>query len=259
MQFTTDELSALIGAYVWPFFRIAAVLAVAPVFSITSAPMQIRLLVAVALTVLIAPTVPAVPQVEPLSVPGLLTMGQQVLLGLAMGFTLRLVFSAMITAGQVTSMGMGLGFAAIVDPSNGVQVPVLSQFYNIVGILLFLAFNGHLVLFKVLAESFHSLPVGPEGIALQSLWDLVAWGSWIFAGAVLIALPAVASILVVNISFGVMTRAAPQLNIFAVGFPIMMTLGFSVVFLTLPNAVENFTHLIDQAFGLMRTVGTARG
>ena len=258
MQFTTAEINGLLGAYLWPFFRIASMLSIAPVFSIASAPIQARLLLALALTVLVVPALPSVPQVEPLSAEGLLITAQQVLIGLAMGFSLKLVFAALITAGQLTSTGMGLGFAAVVDPSNGVQVPVLSQFYNIVGTLLFLALNGHLIALQVLTESFHSLPIGGGGLSVASAWDLVIWGSWIFIGAVLIALPAVAAILVVNIAFGVMTRAAPQLNIFAVGFPIMMTLGFALVLFTLPSAAENFTLLVDDALDLMRTLGTAR-
>ncbi len=227
-----------------------------PVFTTRGVPMQARLIFAVALTVLIAPGIPPVPSIDPLTGQGLLIVVNQLLIGVAMGFSLRIVFAALITAGQITALGMGLGFASMVDPSNGVQVPVVSMFYSLMGILLFLALDGHLVTIQVLAESFHALPINGEGMAVSGFWDLVVWGSWIFSGAVMIALPVITAILVVNIAFGVMTRAAPQLNIFAVGFPVIMTLGFGLMLVTLPSIDTQFTQLTESALDLMRQLVT---
>jgi len=252
MDFTSTQVGGVVALFMWPFIRVTGLLIAMPVFTTRGVPMQLRLILAVVITLVVASSIPPLPVIDPLTGEGIIIIFQQLIIGAAMGFSLRIAFAALISAGHVISMGMGLGFASMVDPSNGVQVPVLSMFYSIMGTLLFLAFDGHLVTIQVLAESFHIFPIGQGGLSLQALWDLVLWGSWIFAGAVLIALPAVTAILIVNLSFGVMTRASPQLNIFAVGFPLIMVLGFFMMFLTLPSVVPRFSDLTMGALELMR-------
>jgi flagellar biosynthetic protein FliR len=234
MTFTSAELSAWIGAFIWPFARIGALVGIAPVLGSRIVPVRIRLGLALALTAVVAPLVPAPPALDALSAPGVLVMAQQVLIGLAMGFALRMTFGALDLAGQTIGQLMGLGFASMLDPQNGVQVPVVSQFYTLLALLLFLAFNGHLVLIEVLVASFHTLPVG-AALGPDGLWTLAGWAGQMFAGAVLIALPAIAALVVVNLALGVITRAAPQLNIFAVGFPATLLLGFVVMLVALPG------------------------
>lgn len=238
--------------YLWPLFRIAAMVGVAPVFGAQNVPVRIRVGIAVALTLVIAPVLPQVPQVDPISSTGILIIVHQVMIGLAIGFALRLVFAAFVLAGQLIGQTMGLGFAAMVDPQNGVQVPVVGQFYQIMVTLLFLAMNGHLVLIEVIADSFRTLPVGPEGLGMGSLWSLVLWGGQVFAGAVLVSLPAVTALLVVNIAFGVMTRASPQLNIFAVGFPVTLCIGVIVMLVTLPVILPQLSHIMSDVFAMMQ-------
>ena len=238
--------------YLWPLFRVMALVAMAPVFGAQSVPVRIRVGFSVALTLLIAPALPPVPVVDPLSSTGLLIVIHQVLIGLAMGFALKLVFGAFVLAGQLIGQSMGLGFASMVDPLNGVQVPVVSQFYQVLVTLIFLGFNGHLVLLEVLADSFRTLPVGPNGLAMNGVWDLVIWGGQMFSGAVLISLPAVTALLVANIAFGVMTRASPQLNIFAIGFPITLLLGIVVMLVTLPVISPQLSNLMRDVFALMQ-------
>lgn len=238
--------------YLWPLFRVLALVAMAPVFGAQSVPVRIRVGFSVALTLVIAPVLPPVPVVDPLSSAGLMIVIQQVLIGLAMGFSLKLVFGAFVMAGQLIGQSMGLGFASMVDPLNGVQVPVVSQFYQVLVTLIFLGFNGHLVLLEVLADSFRTLPVGPNGLAMSGVWDLVIWGGQMFSGAVLISLPAVTALLVANIAFGVMTRASPQLNIFAIGFPITLLLGIVVMLVTLPVISPQLNNLMSDVFALMQ-------
>jgi flagellar biosynthetic protein FliR len=168
-----------------------------------------------------------------------------------MGFTMQLVFSAMVIAAQTIAMGMGLGFATAVDPQNGTQVPVVGQYYMVLGTLMFLALNGHLLMIQILVDSFQSLPVGLKGLSSEGIWALVGWGGRMFAGALLIALTAMASMLLINLSFGVMSRAAPQLNIFGVGFPVMMGAGFIVIMFSLPGLIPQVTELMQDAFELM--------
>lgn len=251
MVLTSAELTAFVGAFLWPFMRIGSMFLAAPFFGTRSVPVRIRVLLAAVITVMVIPLLPAPPPVEPFSLPGLVISLQQVLIGLTTGFILQLAFSALVIAGESIAMTMGLGFASMVDPQNGVNVPVISQFFLITGMLLFLALGGHLLLIQLVIESFRSLPIGPQGIERDGLWAVVAWGSRMFVGAALIALPAVASLLVVNIAMGVMTRAAPQLNLFSVGFPVTMLLGFVLLALLLPSIMPRFAQLVfdSLAFG----------
>jgi len=180
---------------------------------------------------------------------------QQVLIGVALGFTTQLVFSAVITGGQTIAMQMGLGFSLMVDPQNGQQAPVLSQFYVVFVLLVYISLNGHLILVQTLVDSFRFLPISLNSLSLESVWQIISWGAEIFKGAISIAIPAIASLLVVNFSFGIMTRSAPQLNIFAIGFPLTMMLGFAVIFVTLSSVIPQVTRLFDEVNELIRGFG----
>lgn len=247
MHFTAAEIGSWVGAYMWPFIRIAALVGAAPIFGTRTVPVRIRVGFAVVLAAVIAPIIPPVPAIDPLSGPGLHVVVQQVLIGVTMGFALQLVFHTLIFAGQIIGQQMGLGFASMMDPQNGITVPVISQVYTVFGTLLFLALDGHLAIIQLLADSFHLLPVGAT-LPFERLWDVVMWGSWVFKGALLVALPATVALLIVNLAFGVVTRAAPQFNIFAVGFPVTLLLGFAVMILTLPNLIPELQRLAGEAF-----------
>jgi len=252
VQFSSAEIATWVGSFLWPLIRIAALVSVAPVLGSRLMPQRLRLILVLVLTWTVLPFIGPIPAVEPLSATGLLIIAQQVLIGTSMGFMLKLVFGALQLGGQVIAMQMGLGFANLIDPQNGGQMPLLSSFYNLVGTLVFLALNGHLLLLQLLVESFHSLPVATTGLLPHDLWALVNWASQMFAGAVLIALPAIASLMVVNLAFGVMTRAAPQLNIFAVGFPISLILGLLICLYSLPTLLPQLQRLLDGAFQTTR-------
>lgn len=252
MTLTMAEITSWIGSLLWPFFRIGAMLMVAPISSASYVPMRARLMLALAITFIVAPLLPTPPMVTPFSWPALAIILQQILIGVSMGFVLMLVFNAIVTGGQLIAMQMGLGFASMVDPQNGTQVPVLGQLYLMMTTLLFLGMDGHLILIRMLVESFQLLPIADSGIDRDSFWAIANWGSEMFAGALWLALPAVASLLVVNIAFGVMARAAPQLNIFAIGFPVAMIMGYLVILYTLPNVVPQFQLILEQGFELIQ-------
>lgn len=259
MTFSTAEIVSYIGGFFWPFVRIGAMLMVAPIFGAQNiVPVRIRLGLALALTWVVVPMLPPMPAVDPLSLDGLLITVQQLLLGLSMGVILSFVFSALIVAGNSIAMSMGLGFAQFLDP-NGVSVPVVSSFYLIIGTLLYLSLNGHLVSIQVLVASFKTLPVGTIGLETNSYLIIVLWASKIFVGAVLIALPVLITIMLINAGFGVMMRAAPTLNIFAVGFPTTMMAGFLLMFLTLPTLLPRFTELMMQSFDLIESIISTGG
>jgi len=251
MHLSGAEIAAWLGSYLWPLFRIAAMIVAMPIFGSILIPVRVRLMLALAITSIVAPVLPATPAVDPLSLEAVLIILQQIIIGVAMGLAMQLVFNAVTTGGQIIAMQMGLGFASMVDPQNGTQVPVLSQLYLLLVTLLFLGLNGHLVMIEMVAESFTVLPVGADGLTRNGLWLLAGWGSQMFAGALWLALPAVASLLVVNIAFGVMARAAPQLNIFAIGFPVALMMGFVVILFTLPAVVPQFESLVTDGFGLI--------
>lgn len=252
MSLTPAEFTAWVGTFMWTFVRISAMFAAAPIFASRMVPVRVRLALGLFLSWILLPMIPHPEGIGPFSVQGLIVTVHQVLIGLTMGFILQLVFSALAMAGESVGLSMGLGFASMVDPQNGTQVPVISSYYGIVATLLFMVLNGHLTLIGVLAESFESLPIGINGLARGELWMLVGWGSRMFAGAVLIALPALASLLMVNIAFGVITRAAPQLNIFAVGFPVTLLLGLVFLLLATPALTAGFTELLFDGFNLVR-------
>lgn len=227
--------------------------ATAPVFGTRSVPMKVKIMTALAITSVLVPIIPA-PEVNVFSPLAVILIAQQVLIGIIIGFTVQLVFSAVITGGQIVAMQMGLGFSLMVDPQNGAQSPVLSQFYILLVMLVYLAVNGHLVLIEVLAESFKTMPIATSGLVADDFMQIVRWGANVFAGGLAIALPAIASLLVVNIAFGVMTRSAPQLNIFAIGFPITMLLGFALVMITLPNVGPKSISLFSDVYHLIQNI-----
>jgi flagellar biosynthetic protein FliR len=259
MSFTEAQLSAWLAAFIWPLVRISAMIASAPIFSSKQTPVHFRIGLVLILTWILVPVIPVSPIVDPFSAEAMLILAQQVLVGIVMGFMMHLVMAAIVFGGQVIAYSMGLGFASMMDPQNGVQVPVVSQFYLILATLFFLLLNGHLILIDLLAQSFHTFPVALDGVTRNNLADVIGWGSKMFSGGLLMGLPVVAALLLVNLGMGVVTRAAPQLNIFAVGFPIAILIGFVLIWLTLPNIMSNFQELLGESFELIeRVLGIVR-
>ena len=247
--FALDErlLLGWLGQFAWALFRIAAMFMVAPLFGARYIPVRIRVALALAVAGVLFPLLPTPPAVEPFSPAGLVLGLQQVLIGIAMGFILQLVFDAVVIGIQTVSMSMGLGFAVFLDNQNGVQVPVLSQLHLLLALLLFLAFDGHLMIVELLVESFRVLPLSAGGLNADAFWLVATWGSTLFLGALKIALPAATAVLIVNISMGVISRAAPTLNLFAIGLPMTMLVGLLVLIGTMPALPGSLRFLLEQA------------
>jgi len=248
MEVSAELIGQWVGRHIWPMFRIMSFLMVVPVYGTQLITGRIRITFALALTVLIAPCIEAVPMVDPISPEAAVIIVQQILIGVAMGFAVLMMFQLFVIAGQMIAMQMGLGFASMVDPANGINVTVLSQFYLVAVTLLYLAMDGHLVVFEVFIESFRTLPVSTDGIAMASIWELADRITWMFASAMLIALPAMTAVLIVYLSFGVMTRAAPQMNIFAIGFPISLLFGLFSVWVLMGDFLPSFERLSRETF-----------
>lgn len=252
MNFQFDEIVSQFSWYLLPLFRVAGFIMVAPIFSTGFVPMRVRLGLSVMLALVVMPNLTPDLHFDPVSLGGGIMILQQVMIGVALGFVMQLVFAAIVNAGQLVGMQMGLGFAQMMDPASGVTVPVVGQFYNLMGVLLFLAMNGHLVLIQVLVDSFSILPVGAGGLPNSALINMAYFGSWIFSGAVIIALPAIISLLMISVVMGVITKATPQMNIFAVGFAISIIAGFIIILVTLSSAFPQMASLFGEGFTFMR-------
>ncbi|NND89803.1 MAG: flagellar biosynthetic protein FliR [Granulosicoccus sp.] len=248
LMLTAEQINEWIALVLWPMFRIAGLLSIMPALGGSEVPLRARVALGVIITILIVPTLEPVPTVDPLSLDSVMISGQQILIGLAMGLLVQLAFNAVTLAGESIAITMGLGFALMNDPQNGVQVPTVSQFYLILATLLFLAFDGHHSVLLLMASSFEMLPIG-QSLGSGAVWTLVTWGGTMFLGALSIALPALSAMLTVNLIMGIITRAAPQLNLFSVGFPITMTVGFVAILLTLPT----FQFSFESLFGLVES------
>ncbi|SRR5579875_476198 len=249
---TTGQLEAWVAQLFWPFARIGACLMVAPAFSAIAVPVRVRIAIAGGMTLAVAPLLPPPPGIVPFSAPGLVVTVQQIVIGAALGFALQIIFDAVAMGGQLLANSMGLSFAFNVDPMHGAETPALGQLYGILVLLTFLALNGHLRVVEVLAEGFRTLPIGTTGLGADGLWRLVGWGAQLFGGALAIALPGVTALTIVNLAFGVVSRAAPSLNLFAVGFPVSLVCGLLIVLASLPMLQSSFVRLIASAFGLAR-------
>lgn len=238
----------------WPMVRISAFLLAAPFFSLRSVSVRIRILLALALTWMIYPLTDW-PTVDPISAEGLRELFVQVFIGVLMGLILQVINAALVVGGQAISASMGLSMANMVDPNMG-NVPVIAQFLVICSTLIFLGLGGHVIVISMLLESFNIVPIGAS-IELSILFDLmVKWSAMVFLGGVLLALPILVALLFINIGLGVITRAAPALNIFAVGFPAMILAGILLLSMSMSSIGFRIQWLWRQGF---ETLGQALG
>lgn len=242
ISFTSAQWSAWIAAFIFPLVRILALVASAPVIGNKQVPVHLKIGLSVLITIIVAPTLNIQPGIEPSSAVGIFILLQQLLAGLAMGFTMRLVFTAMDILGELSGLQMGLGFASFYDPQHASFSPVLAQFLGILIALIFLSMNGHLYMLAALAESFQAFPIGSAVPSALAMHTLVVWMGSIFSYALQFSLPLLGTLLLANLALGILARSAPQLNLFAVGFPITLALGFLALILSLPY----FGPLLDQ-------------
>jgi len=256
-ELTDAQISTWVATFVLPLFRVTAVLMTMPIIGTRMLPTRVRLYVAVAITFVIVPGLPPLPEVNPLSLQGLMLCAEQIIVGALFGLALQMLFQAFVIAGQIVAVQMGMAFSSMVDPANGVNVTVVSQFMTMLVSILFLLMNGHLVVFEVLTESFTTLPVG-SALAVDQFWQLAGRMSWVLGAGLLLILPAIAALLVVNIAFGVMTRAAPQLNIFSIGFPLTLVMGMVIFWISLADILSHYQALASETLQWLRELARAR-
>ncbi|MYN41762.1 flagellar biosynthetic protein FliR [Duganella sp. FT109W] len=231
---SSADINMWIAGLLWPLCRIMALIAASPLLGNSAVPASVKLSLGVMIAAIVAPAVPAWPATDPMSWAGLLIVMQEMLIGLAMGFSIRIIFAAVEMAGEISSLTMGLGFASFFDPTTQGRSSAISQFLSLVATMGFLAVNGHLVLLSALVESFSTLPVSALPVYGGGFKQLADWGGMIFSVGVQLSLPIVAALLITNVALGILTRAAPQLNLFGIGFPITLGVGLLVIAMTLP-------------------------
>jgi len=259
ISLTDAQLNTWLINFIWPLTRILGLIMVAPVFGHRAVPGRVKIGLGIFITLIIAPTLPPMPDVGLGSWHGLFILVQQLLIGVAIGFIMRVIFAAVEAAGEIVGLQMGLGFASFFDPQSAGQTLVLARFFNMLGVLVFLAVNAHLLLLGVLVESFQSLPISTQPLAAAGFYNVAAFGSTVFAAGLQLALPLIAILLMTNLSLGILTRSAPQLNIFAIGFPITLGVGLIVLDLTLPYFAPQLEQLIQNGLkGTAMVIQTLR-
>lgn len=253
---SSEFLQVWIATLIWPLTRILAFITTAPIFNHRAVPRQIRLGLGLVLTLSIIPALPDIPPVSVFSMSGVLILMQQILIGAAMGFSLRIIFTAVELAGHTASMTMGLGFASFFDPQTQGQSTAIGQLLVVLAMLIFLAINGHLMVISTLLDSFHSFPISDQPNFALNPYKIALWGGKIFSAGLLISLPIVTALLLANMALGILTRTAPQLNLFGIGFPITIALGFLILTLAMPHMLQPVQRLMEESMRFMQEIAT---
>ncbi|WP_338885252.1 flagellar biosynthetic protein FliR [Xenorhabdus sp. TH1] len=247
IPFDSETLSRLVSDFFLPMVRLLALFSTAPIFSEKQIPIRVKIGLALVITSLLVPTLPS-PQIPIFSVAGIWVLIQQVLVGMALGLTMQIAFAVVRHAGEVLGLQMGLSFATFFDPTGGPNMPILARILNMIMMLLFLAFDGHLWLLSILADTFYSIPIqltqlNPKGFLLLS-----QSASLIFINGMMLAMPMITLLLVLNFSLGMLNRMTPQLSVFVVGFPLTLTVGIFTLSLLFPTLVPFTERLFGEMF-----------
>lgn len=231
----TADIPQLVFTTMMPFIRVGAMIMVLPIIGTELVPAKIKLIISICLTLMVINlSQTSYVNINDLSLLTLVMMIiYQIIVGVLFGLIIHAIFQAFVIAGQILAMQMGLGFAQMIDPQNGVSVPTISQFYTMMATLLYLAMNGHLYVVSALIESFNVMPATSLDFRGFSFAEILNLGSVMFSYGLKIALPAIVALLITNVAFGVMTKAAPQFNLFSIGFSISMIIGIGLIWITL--------------------------
>lgn len=245
MNFGYETLYQYIGIYFGCFTRIGAAIIIMPIFGTKMVPSRIKLMLTIILATISVAANDNYPTVELFSFGSIIILGQQFIIGLAIGMVLQLVFQIFVLLGELIAMQSSLSFAVLNDPTTNTSIPIVSELYIVLVSFLFLTFDGHLYFCKLLFSSFQLVPISINGLAIDSYYQIIHLLSWMFGYAIKVAIPAITALLMVNIAFGIMTKAAPQLNIFAIGFPITMLISIIIIKLCLSTIDFHFEQVFE--------------
>jgi flagellar biosynthetic protein FliR len=246
VTFTDAQVLAWITPIVWPFLRVLALFGALPVFSQRSVPMRLRVALAFLVAVCAQASLPPMVPIPLDSAPALLAVIQQLVIGFSMGFSVRIVFAAVEFAGELIGLQMGFNFSGFFNPMTGGEATAVSRFFSISVSWLFVVTGGHLLLIAAVMQSFQAFPVGPEPFSFLRTATPQAWGGEIFSLGLWIAMPMVGMLLFINLVMGIISRVAPQMSIFAVGFPITVSVGLVGMLMTLPLMQMPFTMALER-------------
>ena len=252
LTFTEAQVLAWVTPLLWPFLRVLALFGALPVFAQRGVPMRVRVALAFLIAFCAQATLPPMPVIALDSAAGFLTIAQQLIIGISLGFAVRIVFSAVEFAGELIGLQMGLNFAGFFNPMTGGEATATSRFFGVSVSWLFIVINGHLLLIAAVVQSFQAFPVGPEPFAFLRAVQPHVWGAEVFRLGLWIALPLIAMLLFVNLVLGIISRVAQQMNVFAIGFPITVSVGLAGVLLTLPMMEAPFTMALEQMLANFR-------
>lgn len=251
MQLSLFNVLFNLPVFLLVLFRVSSFFMVMPIIGSRFIPSRIRLAFSFVLTLVIIPLVPKMPAIPLLSLTMVLLAVKQVLVGIAAGFIFQIVFEIFLYAGQLISLQTGLGFATVMDPTSG-PINMMSRVYSFAIMLVFLMLNGHLLLIQMLVNSFHTMPLMATSLSASQAGSIIQFSGLIFSGAVSITLPVLIALLLVNFTFAVMTRSAPSLNIFTVGFPITLMMGLFIIYITFTNVMANANGMFEHGYSLVR-------
>ncbi|ACC72114.1 flagellar biosynthetic protein FliR [Paraburkholderia phymatum] len=251
---TYEQLNVWLTAFLWPFVRILALMATAPAFGDKSLPNRVKIGLAGFVTLIVAPTIGALPSATVFSAQGIWIIVNQFLIGAALGFTMQIVFGAVQAAGDIIGMSMGLGFATFFDPHAAGSTDVMSRYVYMIAILTFLALDGHLQVLSALVQTFQALPVSANVLGANGWRVLVGWGSTVVSAGLLLSLPIVTALLITNLALGILNRAAPQVGVFQVGLPVTVITGLLLIQLMLPNMMPFFARVFESGIDQMARV-----
>ncbi len=253
LQVTSDQWLYWLNLYFWPLLRVLALISTAPLLSERTVPKRVKLGLGFMITLIIAPSLPA-NNVPVFSTEALWLAMQQIMIGIALGFTMQFAFAAVRTAGEFIGLQMGLSFATFVDPGSRLNMPVLARILDMLAMLLFLTFNGHLWLISLLVDTFHTLPIGGDPVNSNAFLALARAGGLIFLNGLMLALPVITLLLTLNLSLGLLNRMAPQLSVFVIGFPLTLSVGILLITALMPLIAPFCEHLFGEIFNLLADI-----
>lgn len=253
LHVTSDQWLQWISLYFWPLLRVLALVSTAPILGERVISKRVKIGLAFMITWIVAPSIPA-SSVPIFSVAGFWVALQQILIGIALGFTMQFAFAAVRTAGEIIGLQMGLSFATFFDPGSKLNMPVLARFLDMLAMLLFLSLNGHLWMISMLVDTFHTLPISGDTLNSNAFYALAKSGGLIFLNGLMLALPMVTLLLTLNLALGLLNRMSPQLSVFVIGFPLTLSIGMAVIIALMPLIAPFCEHLFSEIFSLLSDI-----
>ncbi|WP_313052267.1 flagellar biosynthetic protein FliR [Atlantibacter hermannii] len=253
LHVTSDQWLHWLSLYFWPLLRVLALISTAPIFGERVISKRVKIGLAFMITWIVAPSIPA-SDVPIFSVAGFWVALQQILIGIALGFTMQFAFAAVRTAGEIIGLQMGLSFATFFDPGSKLNMPVLARFMDMLAMLLFLSLNGHLWMISMLVDTFHTLPINGDPLNSNAFFALAKSGGLIFLNGLMLALPLVTLLLTLNLALGLLNRMSPQLSVFVIGFPLTLSIGMVVIIALMPLIAPFCEHLFSEIFSLLSDI-----